>query len=315
MRRRLCAALVAAAATIVLLPACAPDVLVIMDPILSATADAEGALTRELQRAGRRRNRRVAVVAMQDLSVTAFIHALETHLAPLVLAPGLVGTIAIEAAVDYPQRRFYLVGREVEPDGHNVAAVTFDRIAAFGAAGQAAAQRLTELSAAGRAVPLTLLFLVDSPQRAAELAAFRHAVEQKLAEPGTFEAVPPARVQQYNDPPDADTLRLVLRADDRSETAGNNRGGLYAFFLASANTVAWEVVGNRPATIISEWLPPQTGDRRVLGWIDHSWADALQAVLESGDAGFLRVPARYVHGPASNYEAVNTMAPAADVGR
>ncbi|TVQ39879.1 MAG: hypothetical protein EA384_04740 [Spirochaetaceae bacterium] len=317
-----------ATAAAALLSACAPETLVILDPILSATANADGGLSRDLRRVGREHNRRVAVVPVAELSTVALVHALETNAAPEVLVPALFGTVALQVADDYPQRHFYLVGRDAAPRRANATAVAYERTAAFETAGRVAARFAVTRpgggpGAAGAPAQLTVLFLVDSPRRAAELAALRAAADREFAALGLSEAEVRFRVEQYSDPPGGDALRTVLspgrnRADDQDDA-------LYAFFLGSANHTAWEVIGSRAVNIITEWLPPQTGDRRVVGWVAHSWTDALDAVLEASDGrrrAVLEVPARFIRGPvlsgdhrSSVVEQVKSLARAADAGK
>ncbi|TVR30784.1 MAG: hypothetical protein EA404_11605 [Spirochaetaceae bacterium] len=293
----------AAIAAAVVLSGCAPDVLVILDPIHSATADSNGGLGRELRRSARAQSARALVVSLDELTADALTYTLETHNAPTVLLPALVGRMALQAAAEFPERRFYLIGRDSAAPAPNVAAVRFDRSAAF----EAAARAAVDVLAAGRGVSggCTLLFLVDSPQRADELERFRRSFEQRREALGLSEAELALTVYQYSSVPDSDALREALASDH----------GLIAFFLGRANAAAWEVIGSRETAIISEWLLPQQIDARVTGWIEHSWSDALQEVLTAEPSPVLEVAARYVHGPVISSRRVNSMPAAADAGK
>ncbi len=292
-------------ATAVVLSGCAPDVLVILDPVLSATADSNGSLSRELRRSARAQSARALVVSLDELTAGALRFALETHNAPTVLLPALVGRMALQVAAESPERSFYMIGRDTAVPAPNVAAVSFDRSAAFEAAGRAAADVLAADHGSGASAACTLLFLVDSPQRADELERFRRSFEQRRETRGLSAAELPLTVYQYSSVPDSEALGEALASD----------GGLIAFFLGRANAAAWEAIGSRETAIISEWLPPQQIDARVAGWIEHSWSDALQAVLTADRTAMLEVAARYVHGPANSSGRLNSMPAAADAGK
>ncbi len=161
-----------AIAAAVVLSGCAPDVLVILDPILSATADSDGHLSRELRRSARAQSARALVVSLEELTAAALAHALETHTAPTVLLPALVGRMALQAAADFPERRFYMIGRDTAAPAPNVAAVRFERGAAFEAAARTAVDFLAADRNSGSSAGCALLFLADSPQRAGMIHAF-----------------------------------------------------------------------------------------------------------------------------------------------
>ena len=298
-------ATLAAIAAAVVLSGCAPDVLVILDPILSATADSDGNLSRELRRSARAQSARALVVSLEELTATALAHALETHTASTVLLPALVGRMALQAAAEFPQRRFYMIGRDTAAPAPNVAAVRFERRAAFEAAARAAVDLLAAGRRSGSSAGCTLLFLVDSPQRGGELERFRRSFEERRETRGVSESEIPLTVYEYSAVADSDALREALDSDSR----------LIAFFLGEANAAAWEAIGNRNVAIISEWLPPQQIDARVTGWIEHSWSDALQAVLAADRTAVLEVAARFVDNPAISSGRVNSIPAAADAGK
>ena len=295
----------AAIAAAVVLSGCAPDVLVILDPILSATADSDGHLSRELHRSARAQRARAQVVPLEELTAAALAHALETHTAPTVLLPALVGRMALQAAADFPERRFYMIGRDTAAPAPNVAAVRFERGAAFEAAARTAVDFLAADRNSGSSAGCALLFLADSPQRAGELERFRRSFEVRRDMRGFSESELALTVYEYSSVPDRDALREALDSDSR----------LVAFFLGEANAAAWEAIGSRNTAIISEWLPPQQADARVIGWIEHSWSDALQAVLAADRSAVLEVAARFVDGPAISSGRVNSMPAAADAGK
>lgn len=280
-------------AALLLLAACTPDTLIVLDPVLAATSDNGDLLTRKLAETVRVHDRRPKVTVLDSVSADRLREAVALSSAQIVIAPALLSGPLVQAAGQFPDRRFYLLGSEADTPVSRASAtvypVPFDRIAAFETAGEAAVR-----AADGEIVGM---FLVNTPRRAREMEAFVDAAEREFESRG----VDPNRLTQrrFESVPDAGMLRDAVTGSLRD--TNEKEGTVFAFFLGIGNVTAWEALGGgHDLRIITEApLPMNRKSPQLLGWIENRWSDAVRAALLHANDGRPDPPvaaARFFHG-------------------
>lgn len=298
------AALPLVLSALLLVSACSPDTLIILDPILAASTEDGDALSADLAAVVRANDRRPRVVILEDVSADHVREVVAASPAQLVFAPALLSGVVASVAETFPDRRFYLLGSEAELPLPTVQSVPFDRLAAFEQAGEVAAE-----TADGRIVGL---FLVDSPRRAKEADAFadsaRNALQSQGRDPNRLS------VRRFPSPPDSGVLRDAVSESVRDA----NQGAItvFAFFLGSGNGSVWELLEDRSAVRVITEVPFAVSRRapRLLGWIETRWGDAVLAGLDHAESRGAAPPvaaARFFLAPTSN-SALNLMMDSAE---
>ncbi len=294
--------------SVFLSPACSPDTLIILDPILAAAPQDDTPLPGALADTVRAEGRTPQVTVLPSVSAEHLREAVASSPAQLVVAPSLLAGLLVSVAETFPDRRFYLLGSRADVPHPAVQPVPFDRIAAFETAAKVAAGAAE--AADGRVVGL---FLVDSPQRAREADAFREAAQRELESRG-FDANR-VSVRQFSATPGAGTLRDAITESMRN--GEQQPVVVVALFLGAGNDTAWDLLQERrDASIVTEAPLAVSGEsQRLLGWVESRWADALQTALQHAAEGTPEPPvaeARYFFATKSNLSLNLMIDPAED---
>ena len=276
------ALLILVSAVALVITGCTVDAVVLFDPVFAATADADGAITRQIANVSP--GRRVRVVSSAAPTAEELLVAIRSGgRTDRVIVPGLLSGEVERLAPDLPGVRFFLVdhGRGSTVGG-GVTPITFDRTSAFSQAGRYIADWVDRHHAQSPGV--LLLFSEESPIRVAE----RDALLEALGEPQAT-----VRIQGFASRPNRDRLREAVRWPEQT---GPTMVGL---FLAGANATAREVV--TASAIVTEGA--HRVSPRVVASVSNEFADGVAAALAAGEnPEGITIPARFLRFP--NTEAV-----------